>query len=80
MMSTSPLAFWERPLFDGPNIFCLRIGSPQNETGHQSLYHGDQKASVQDVSVDLDTNYSLSPRALGCNILIVSPDFWQAFV
>ena len=42
--------------------------------------HGDLKASVQDISVDLDTNYCLKPMALGCNNLIVSLDFWQAFV
>lgn len=40
----------------------------------------DLKASVRDVSVDLDTNCSLKPRALRCNILLVSLDFWQALV
>lgn len=48
--------------------------------GHQSLFHGDLKACVQDISVDLDINYTLKPRALGCNTSIVSLDFWQAFV
>ena len=40
---------------------------------------GDLEASVQDISVDLDTDYSLKPRALGCNIVIVRLEFLAGF-
>lgn len=73
-MSPSPLAFWERPLFNRPEILLEGCVSTELDKGHQNLFHGDLKASVQDISVDLDT------RALGCNIFIVSLDFWQSFV
>lgn len=54
--------------------------STELDKGHQSLFHGDLKASVQDISVDLDTNYTLKPRVLGCSILIISLDLGQTFV
>lgn len=79
-MSSSPLAFWERPLFDRPEILLEGCVCTDLDKGHQNLFHGDLKASVQNISVDLVTSYSLRIRALGCNIFIVSLDFWQPFV